>query len=108
MSGTAGSVIETPTRGEIAEEIEIIAAQMRNCGERMTSVHPALLGDSWCFRVTEAGERFIERNSPKPPRLTKSQERGARWREFGDMFDSFRAFLRYDTDKARTWNGGPG
>ena len=42
MSGTAGgrvgSVIETPTRAEIAEEIEIIAAQMRNCGHRMAYV----------------------------------------------------------------------
>lgn len=71
-------------------------------------IHPALLGgeDSYCFHVTASGERFIEKNSPKPPRLTKAQQRGERWREYGDMFNSFRDFLRWDCSKDRTWNGG--
>lgn len=72
-------------------------------------IHQQLLGgeDSYCFYVTKEGERYIEEHSPKPPRLTRSQQRGARWREFGDMFDSFRDFLRWDSSPERSWNGGP-
>lgn len=89
-------------------EIDIMVSE--GLMEKVLGIHPELLGgkDSHCFRVTRKGERYIEENSPKPPRLTKAQQRGARWREFGDMFDSFRDFLRWDREKDRAWNGGLG
>lgn len=71
----------------------------------VTNVSPGLLGEGGaCYHVTRAGEAFIDANSPKPTKKTKSQERGARWREYGDRFDSFRDFLRWDTHPDREWN----
>ena len=63
----------------------------------------ALAGGSFCYYVTAAGEAFIAENSPKPPKLTQSQLRGER-REFGECFESFRDFLRWDLDPERSWN----
>lgn len=37
----------------------------------------------------------------KPRKLTKSQERGRRWLEYGDMFESFMDFVRWDEQQQR-------
>lgn len=37
----------------------------------------------------------------KPRKLTKSQERGRRWLECGDMFESFMDFVRWDEHEQR-------
>lgn len=65
----------------------------------------ALIGeDSECFHVTALGIDFVKKKSPTRARKTKSQQRGARWREYGDCFDSFRDFLKWDSLPERSWN----
>lgn len=41
-----------------------------------------------------------------PARKARAKARYQRYREFGDGFDSFRDFLAWDADPARSWNGG--
>jgi hypothetical protein len=41
-----------------------------------------------------------------PARQRRAKARYQRFREFGDGFDSFRDFLAWDADPARSWNGG--
>lgn len=41
-----------------------------------------------------------------PARQRRAKARYQRFREFGDGFDSFRDFLAWDSDPARSWNGG--
>lgn len=38
--------------------------------------------------------------------LTKSQLRYKRYLEYGESFDSFIDFCKWDADPGRTWNGG--
>jgi hypothetical protein len=38
--------------------------------------------------------------------MTKSQQRYKRFLEYGDRFDSFIDFCRWDAEPDRTWNGG--
>ena len=37
-------------------------------------------------------------------KMTRSQKRYRRWLEYGDGFDSFRDFLRWDASPEREWN----
>jgi len=68
-------------------------------------VHPSLLGPGGLlFYVTEAGIAWVQANSPKPPRRTKAQERYRRYVEFGDSFNSFLDFCRWDASPERSWN----
>jgi hypothetical protein len=39
-------------------------------------------------------------------KMKKSQERYQRYLEYGDGFDSFIDYCRWDSDPERTWNGG--
>lgn len=39
-------------------------------------------------------------------RKRRAKERYKRYLEFGDSFDGFRQFLAWDSDPARSWNGG--
>jgi hypothetical protein len=41
---------------------------------------------------------------PRRKRLTRSQMRYQRYRKFGDGFDSFIEFCRWDSEKGRPWN----
>lgn len=69
----------------------------------------ALTGGSDCFIVTRAGKDYMSLNSPVPPpqpKLTKSKMRYQRYLEYGDMFDRFIDFCRWDADPERSWNGG--
>lgn len=48
------------------------------------------------FQVTEQGQRAVTQLSPSPPKLSRSQQRFARYRKVADCFESFRAFLEYE------------
>jgi len=41
-------------------------------------------GDKW-FHVTDAGVKYVDENSPKPPKKTRSQLRYQRFLEVSDM-----------------------
>jgi hypothetical protein len=60
-------------------------------------------GDS-IFVVTPAGIEHVAMNSPKPPRVSRSQKRYQRFREYGDGFSSFLDFCRWDAAPERSWN----
>jgi hypothetical protein len=62
-------------------------------------------GSPW-FSVTQSGIDAVALESPKPPKLTKSKQRYRRFLEFGDGFDSFLDFCRWDSEPERSWNGG--
>lgn len=38
---------------------------------------------------------------------TRAQQRYRRWLEYGDGFDSFIEFCRWDAEPERSWNNGP-
>jgi predicted secreted acid phosphatase len=87
-------------------EIDQLVAEglMEDCSSR---VHPSLLGEgARLFCVTDAGIEWVKANSPKVPRRTKAQERYRRFLEWGDCFDSFVDFCRWDAQPERSWNGG--
>lgn len=58
------------------------------------------------FHVTPAGVDFVALHSPKPPKVSKSKARYLRFLEYGDGFDSFLQFCRWDASPERSWNGG--
>ena len=87
-------------------EIDQLVAEglMEDCSGQ---VHPSLLGEgARLFCVTDAGIEWVKSNSPKPPRRTKAQERYRRFLKWGDCFDSFLDFCRWDAQPERSWNGG--
>ncbi len=63
--------------------------------------------DSMVFYVTEAGKQWVMENSPKPPKIPRARARYLRFLEYGDAFDSFLEFCRWDALPERSWNGGP-
>jgi hypothetical protein len=75
--------------------------------EQSFRVSPGLLGESgMLFFATDAGIKWVQENSPKPPKRTKAQERYRRWHESCDSFDSFLDFCYWDAMPEREWNGG--
>jgi hypothetical protein len=63
-----------------------------------------LSGGDDCFWVTDAGRQYILENSPKQPKLNKAKARYARFREYGDGFESFIEYCRWDAEPNRSWN----
>lgn len=62
---------------------------------------------SWLFQVTPEGKVAIEQFAAtleKPKPLSRSKQRYRRYLEYGDMFDSFLAFCRWDAESERSWN----
>lgn len=58
---------------------------------------PVTGGDPW-FRVTAAGKAYITEHSPKPPRLTRGQQRYQQWLDESDCTDeTFGEWLRRKT-----------
>ncbi len=50
-------------------------------------------GDVW-FMVTKEGKEAVKCESPKPPKITRSQQRMMDYRDFADAYDcTFREFL---------------
>lgn len=60
-----------------------------------------LWGKYHCFVVTEKGKELVATESPKPPKLTRSQKRYQEYLEIGDCFDNFKHFLAYDAERRR-------
>jgi hypothetical protein len=51
-------------------------------------------GDVW-FIVTEQGKKAVKDESPKPPKITRSQQRMMDYRDLADAFDcTFKDFLQ--------------
>lgn len=65
-----------------------------------------LWGDMHCFVVTTAGKEAVALESPKPPKISRSKARYQRFLEYGDGFDSFLDFCRWDAAQERSWNAG--
>jgi hypothetical protein len=63
-------------------------------------------GDMHCFVVTPAGIDYVALNSPPVPKVSRSKARYGRFLKYGDMFDSFLDFCRWDSEPERSWNGG--
>lgn len=71
------------------------------------SMAKELTGGGTCFVVTEEGRSHMLANRktrPAAPKLTRSQERYARFLEYGDVFDSFLSYCRWDAQPERSWN----
>jgi hypothetical protein len=58
-----------------------------------------LTGGAPLFHVTEAGKTAVREQSPKPPKLTRSQKRYREYLKVADLFDGFGQWLKYE--KAR-------
>ena len=55
---------------------------------------PAIYGEDTCFIVTKKGKEAVTNESPKPPKVTRSQQRMRDYRDFADAFDcTFKDFL---------------
>jgi hypothetical protein len=67
-----------------------------SCGWKITA--PSALG---CF----LGAPIVGEIKPRP-KLKKSKERYQRYLEYGDGFNSFLDYCRWDSDPSRSWNGG--
>lgn len=56
------------------------------------------------FIVTEKGIKLAIETRPKPEKLPRSKARYRRYLEFGDSFNSFIEFCRWDADPEHSWN----
>lgn len=70
--------------------------ELRRLGFMHSHGEQALAGGMTCYSVTLEGVSAMVQHSPKPPKLTRSQQRFARYRACADCFENFRAFLRYE------------
>ncbi len=55
-----------------------------------------LCGGMHCFIITPAGKDYVAIESPTPPKITRSKARYKRFLEYGDSFNSFLDFCRWD------------
>jgi hypothetical protein len=54
-----------------------------------------ITGGDPLFTVTDAGKKAVKNESPKPPKITRSQQRMMDYRDFADAYDcSFKEFLQ--------------
>ena len=65
-----------------------------------------LTGGALWFSVTPQGIDAVAFESPSPPKIPRSKQRYRRFLEYGDHFDSFLDFCRWDAEPERSWNGG--
>lgn len=93
VSGSSGSDLEHC----------ITAVSLGLMKERTSEISSSLTGgeSSRLFHVTKEGFDFVRINSEKAPKLTKSQERYKRYREFSDCFKTFLDFCYWDADNIR-------
>ena len=66
---------------------------------------PNAVTDTW-FSVTDSGRAAVIQNSPPPPKVSRAKQRYQRFLDFGDSFNSFIEFCRWDADPERSWNKG--
>lgn len=75
------------------------------CAELVAIGYMRTFQRSWlpyynCY-VTQAGREAVQRESPKPPKLTRSQIRWRQWMNVAYVFNGdFKAWLRYEKEKA--------
>lgn len=56
-----------------------------------------ITGGDPLFTVTDAGKKAVKNESPKPPKITRSQQRMMDYRDFADAYDcSFKDFLKIE------------
>jgi len=60
--------------------------------------------DDLVFFVTEEGKKIAIETQPMPEKLPRSKARYRRYLEFGDCFDSFIEFCRWDALPEHSWN----
>ena len=65
---------------------------------------PSWSGDDVIYSLTEKGIEVAKEAFPKPKKTTRSQARYQRFLEYGDSFDAFMDFVRWDCEKERSWN----
>lgn len=69
--------------------------------------HPPreIFGGMHVYTVTREGLTAMKEQSPKPPKLSRAKARYSRYLEYGNCFDSFLEFCRWDSEPERSWNG---
>ena len=58
-------------------------------------------GGAHLFSVTPEGDDYIAQHSPKPPKLTRGQQRYRDYLKVADCFESFGSYLKYKAHQAR-------
>lgn len=71
---------------------ELIALGLMKCHGR-----PELAGGNYCFSCTPQGINTVIKESPAPPKVSRARRRYLRYLEIGDLFESFRDFLVWDS-----------
>ena len=64
----------------------------------------AIWGEMHCFIVTDRGKEAVALHSPAPPKISRGKQRYRRYLEYGDGFDSFLDFCRWDAEQS--WQRG--
>jgi len=72
-----------------------------NGGLAIKQAAPSWAGDKVIYSLTEKGKQIAKDTMPKPPKLTRGQKRYKRFLEYGDCFDSFIEFCRWDAEQNR-------
>lgn len=93
--------------GEGGSDYQICQALVKQELMKIQPMSKVLTGGDDCFIVTPRGIDYVAINSQKRPpetRKSKSKLRYARFREYGDGFDSFIDFCRWDSCPERSWN----
>lgn len=76
---------------------DVVANELSALGLMKKYPGNAATGGDPCYRVTDAGIKAMRDNSPNPPKLTRSQKRFARYRNWADAYNgTFRQFLDYE------------
>ena len=65
---------------------------------------PSWMGDEVIYFLTDEGITSANESFPKPKKQTKSQARYQRYLSYGDGFENFMDFVRWDCEKERSWN----
>ena len=73
-----------------ADELVLLGYMVKLSGNAAT-------GGDFCYRVTDAGKKAMRDESPKPPKITRSQQRMMDYRDFADAFEcTFKDFLKIE------------
>jgi hypothetical protein len=60
-----------------------------------------MFGGAHLFSVTPEGDDYIAQHSPKPPKLTRGQQRYRDYLKVADCFESFGSYLKYKAHQSR-------
>lgn len=82
-----------------------LCRQLVSMGLMVERKDNGLTGGSPWFSVTSQGVDTVATESPKPPKVSRSKQRYQRFLEYGECFNSFIEFCRWDAEPERSWNG---